>query len=567
MSSIKIQATERPIQKVFSTDFVFTIPLYQRPYAWTTEQAGELLEDLMTSLRDGKEPIDDVNPYFLGSIVLIKEKEDKPDSQVVDGQQRLTTLTILLAVLRTLLDPKYANALTNLLYEESDPFLGIPNRYRLTLAKRDAEFFKQYIQDEGGIIKLKNLSSAVLSDSCKNIKENALLFLKILEKLSDTELFRIGQYIIKRCFLVVVSTPDLDSAYRIFSVLNDRGLDLSLTDILKAEIIGKIADYQKEIYANKWDDIQENLGRDMFQNLFTHIRMIHQKSKQKESILKEIRQYVRPTDNPDKFIDEKLSPYANSYSDIIKKNYQHDKDVEKINSLFGWLKQVDNSDWTPPAILYLSQRYNEPDELVRFFIDLERLAAGLMIQRANISVRIERYGKLLSAIENGANLYTDDSPLQLTNQERRDILQVLDGDLYSIQRIRLLVLLRLDASLSEGEAAYRFPTTISVEHVLPQNPDSKSVWLSDFTNEEREKYIHRLGNLVLLSLKKNIEAKNYDFQKKKDTYFTSKTGVSPFALTTQVLQEHEWTPTVIERRQQNLIDVLKQVWRLQINTV
>ncbi len=99
MSTVKIQATEYPIQKVFSNDFVFTIPLYQRPYAWTTEQAGELLQDLIVSLGDGNEPIDDINPYFLGSIVLIKA--DKPDAQVVDGQQRLSTLTILLSALRT----------------------------------------------------------------------------------------------------------------------------------------------------------------------------------------------------------------------------------------------------------------------------------------------------------------------------------------------------------------------------------------------------------------------------------------------------------------------------------
>ncbi len=94
MSTVKIQATEYSISKVFSNDFVFTIPLYQRPYAWTTEQAGELLEDLITALGDGNKTIDEINPYFLGSIVLIKG--DKPDAQVVDGQQRLTTLTILI---------------------------------------------------------------------------------------------------------------------------------------------------------------------------------------------------------------------------------------------------------------------------------------------------------------------------------------------------------------------------------------------------------------------------------------------------------------------------------------
>lgn len=560
MSAVKIQATEYPIHKIFSNDFVFTIPLYQRPYAWTTEQAGELIEDLITSLGDGNEPIDEVNPYFLGSIVLIKG--DKPDAQVVDGQQRLSTLTILLAALRTLVQPQFANALTELLYEKPNPFRGTPARYRLTLAQRDAEFFKKYIQDEGGISKLKDLNSAAFSDSRKNIKENALLFLRRLEEVSEVQRFRLAQFITNQCFLVTVITPDLDSAYRIFSVLNERGLDLSLTDILKAEIIGPIPDAQKEAYNSKWEDTQEELGRDGFQNLFTHIRMISRKAKPSGSILKEFREYVRPTENPQHFINTTLCPLANALHKIKTASYQSDKRAEEVNKLFNQLNRIDNSDWIPPAILYLSHNDNNPDLLVQFFTDLDRLAAGLMIRRANINERIERYSRLLSAIERGEDLYTLDSPLQITSEEKNNILKMLDGDLYLTLKIRLYVLLRLDSALSEGEASYNF-SNITVEHVLPQNPASNSMWMKWFPSpEERERYVHRIGNLVLLSSGKNSQAQNYDFDLKKQKYFTTKTGVSPFALTTQVLKEQEWTPEVIEQRQKDLIGVLKKVWGL-----
>jgi len=560
MSLVKIHATEYPIYKVFSNDFVFTIPLYQRPYAWTTEQAGELLEDLLTALGEGNEPIDDINPYFLGSIVLIKG--DKPDAQVVDGQQRLTTLTILLAALRTLVQPQYGTHLTKLLYEEGDLFLDTPNRYRLTLAKRDADFFKEYIQNEGGISNLKDLNSAAISDSQKNIKENALLFLNYLENLSEYQRVRLTQFIIKQCFLVTVSTPDLDSAYRIFSVLNERGLDLSLTDILKAEIIGPIPDFQKEAYNSKWEDTQEELGRDGFQNLFTHIRMIYRKAKLSSSVLKEFREYVRPADNPQQFIDKTLCPLADALYIIKTATYQSDKRAEEVNKLFKQLNRIDNSDWIPPAILYLSRNQNQPDRLVEFFTDLDRLAAGLMIRRANINERLERYGRLIAVIERGEDLYTPDSPLQITSLEKNNILQMLDGDLYLIQKIRLYVLLRLDAALSEGEASYNF-SNVSVEHVLPQNPAPNSMWVKWFpSKEERERYVNRIGNLLLLSCGKNTQAQNYDFDLKKQKYFTTKTGVSPFALTTQVLNEQEWTPKVIERRQKELISVLKKVWRL-----
>ena len=560
MSAVKIQATDYPISKVFSNDFVFTIPLYQRPYAWTTEQAGELLEDLITALGDSDDKIDEINPYFLGNIVLIKG--DKRDAQVVDGQQRLTTLTILLAALRTSVSKEHIHILTKYLYEKDDFDPG-DNVYRLNLRERDAQFFKEYIQDEGGIEKLKNLHSAKLSDSRKNIKENTLLFVKRLQLFTNNQLLRLTQFIIKRCFLVVVSTPDIDSAYRIFSVINNRGMDLSHADILKAEIIGKIPLEQQDKYTTKWEELEEKLGRDIFKSLFSHIRMINVKSKPRESILKEFLNDIKPIHDPQQLIDKILIPLGEAFYDINNQAYHSDILSEKVNQFFRWLQLIDNSDWIPPAILYLARNYNNPELLVRFFTDLDRLASGLMIQRANINERIERYSKLLYAIEIGEDLYASHSPLQLKMEEKQYILKILNDDLYLMKKIRLYVLIRLDTALSEGKASYHFHN-ITIEHVLPQNPISNSVWANWFaTQEERDQYVNRIGNLVLLSSYKNSQAQNYDFELKKQKYFTTKTGVSNFALTTQVLMEKEWTPEVINKRQEQLIDRLKQVWRLQ----
>ncbi|YAF97932.1 MAG: HNH endonuclease family protein [Nodularia sp. CChRGM 3473] len=153
--------------------------------------------------------------------------------------------------------------------------------------------------------------------------------------------------------------------------------------------------------------------------------------------------------------------------------------------------------------------------------------------------------------------------LQLQPQEQEYIIKILNENLYLIKKIRLYVLLRLDSALSEGKASYHF-SNITVEHVLPQNPASNSEWMDWFpSQEEHEKYVQRIGNLVLLSSSKNSQAQNYDFETKKQKYFTTKAGICNFALTTQVLTEKEWTPEVIERRQKTLIDKLKEVWRLQ----
>ncbi len=147
MSKMNIHGSEYPIKKIFSDDFVFTIPLYQRAYAWTTEESEELLQDLMRAMDSYEASIDDLPPYFLGSIVLIKG--DEPLAEVIDGQQRLTTLTILLAALRSFIKSEYVEGLTSFLCEKGNAITGTPKRYRLRLRERDAQFFQKYIQDEG----------------------------------------------------------------------------------------------------------------------------------------------------------------------------------------------------------------------------------------------------------------------------------------------------------------------------------------------------------------------------------------------------------------------------------
>jgi uncharacterized protein with ParB-like and HNH nuclease domain len=134
MGRVSIDTQQCEIKKIFSDEFVFTIPRYQRPYAWTTEETGALLEDLLDAMGDSNQDVEETPPYFLGSIVLTKG--EKPDSEVIDGQQRLTTITILLAALRALIHSESARDLDHFLYEKANAFAGTPSRYRLREAKR-----------------------------------------------------------------------------------------------------------------------------------------------------------------------------------------------------------------------------------------------------------------------------------------------------------------------------------------------------------------------------------------------------------------------------------------------
>ena len=556
----EIKANEQNLNSVFSNNYFFEIPMYQRPYSWEEEQVSALLDDLLKA----KER-DDKSPYFLGSIVLVKN-EGNPQSDVIDGQQRLTTIAMLFCVLRELAEGNIKNSLDSRVRETGDILEGTKDRFRVNLRERDRKFFQEKVQESGALAQFLEMDKANFSDSQERIYENAKHLYREMSELDEKERTDFAIYVGQQCYLVVVATSDVSSAYRIFSVMNDRGLDLSPTDILKADLIGKIADNEQQTYGDKWEKIEEDLGRDDFRDLFSHIRMIYLQTRQQRTLQEEIQDSPKllkgiTGENAKKFIDEVIQPYADVFDVVSRASYESSSGAEKVNAYLEHLGRLDNFDWIPPAMSFFRRNLRDRDALIRFAKDLERLAYGLFIRRANINERANRYAEVLQAIEKNENLWQDDGPLQLKSGEKIEILSALNGPIYTQTRVRLPLLLRLDSLLADAGASYNRPV-ISVEHVLPQNPRQKSQWLEWFPEAvERANWTHRIANVVLLSWRKNASASNRDFDHKKQTYFQRK-GTTPFALTTQVVNEPKWTPDVLERRQRDLIGALKQEWRL-----
>ena len=320
-------------------------------------------------------------------------------------------------------------------------------------------------------------------------------------------------------------------------------------------------------YAERWEDLEEALGRDRFTELFSHIRMLFARSKARETIIKEFDTSVFSKTVPGQaFVDDVLVPYAEAFDTIVNCDYKSDHHAADINNLLRWLSRLDNFDWIPPAMLWFSKNGNDESAVLGFLKDLERLAASMLIRRVDITRRIERYGQLLAAIDSGTDLVGSGSPLQLSAEEQKKTVEELGGDLYLSTRVRSYVLLRLDSALSSGGATYDYPT-ISIEHVLPQEPGPFSGWAAAITYLDQERWVHKLANLVLLTRRKNSQASNYDFQTKKTLYFSGAGGTSPFVLTTQVMSEPLWTVDVLQRRQAFLIAKLASVWRLQATAV
>jgi hypothetical protein len=557
-----IEAHERVIGRIFSDDYAFEIPPYQRPYAWEIEQAGDLLTDLLDAMDNTKAS---GGVYFLGSIVLIKSP-GSPVAKVVDGQQRLTTLTILISVLRDLttdLELKFERRVY--VHQKASADKGTVDRYRLLLRERDQAFFLKHVQTLGATSTLPDPDK--LEGSQQRIAENGRLFHERLIAMDEERRNSLVAFLIQHCYLVVVAVPTADAARRIFTVLNARGLDLTATDILKADLLDRAGPAQEAGLAKRWESVELELGRDNFVELFGHIRMIFERDKARSALESAFKAVVPPfAGKPETFIADVLEPVADAYLLL--------GDPKEIRMRFGAeaakavrsLQRIDSKDWMAPALLRLwACQAGEAGTVAQFLIDLERTAYSLFVARADVNGRIARFAGVMDEFQPRPGRAAASSGLALTPEEQREFVEALGGPLYRKSRVCKPVLQRLDEALSSGGAEYD-DLVVSIEHVLPQTVDDGSEWAALFPDTvEREQWTHRLGNLVLLMRRINTRASNWPFARKKTEYFNGKDGMSPFPLTQGVQQSNTWGPDILRERQKALVARLCEVWRLPVS--
>lgn len=563
--SNKITGKEYPLSKIFSADFEYHIPGYQRPYAWTEEETGILFDDLYEFFQT-----EAVDNYFLGSIVLIKD-ENKPYADVIDGQQRLTTLSILFSVMANSFHTEaYRNNCKKYLQEEGNILEGIAAQPRIFLRDWDQDFFSKYIQDIQ-LDALVQIDPVTLDTEAKrHIQKNCtVLREKFSEVFNDeNDLLKFTQFILTRCFLVVVSTPNQESAFRVFSVMNSRGLDLLPTDIIKSMTIGKLPKDEEQKYTEKWEELENLTGRDGFNEVFTHTRTIFAKERPKKNLLDEFKEYVIKQTSPKSLVDEYLIPYTEAYVCLKNCEFSSTQNAEEINELLLWLNKTNNHDWMPPAIKFLTDHKNDSVYILWFIRKLERLASYLLVTAKDVNQRMERYKWILVEMESRPdnNLTAPLENIELTDWEKQQFIDALNGEIYSMTaKRRNYIIQRLDSFLSDGGATYN-TKLFTIEHVLPQHPSADSEWMKLWPDTQTQRFwLNKIANLVPLTRQRNSAAQNYDFNTKKIKYFQSKNGTSSYTLTTQVINIAAWTPEVVEARQKDLEEIFISKWDLKIS--
>ena len=346
----------------------------------------------------------DPAPYFLGSTVLIAETGSSTH-KVIDGQQRLTTLTILFCVLRELAQNKETkDSLDQRIRESADKFAGSKNRYRLQLRERDEEFFRDNVQEPGRIDRFLSQDLRHHSDARQLILASTRLLHTELSEKSEDERDKLAEFVIGHCYLVAVQAYDKDAAHRIFSVLNARGQDLLPTDILKADVIGGVPANAGEAYTKIWEDIEDELGRDRFLELFAHMFVIETGDRAHRELAKEFEEKALSKYTAIEFVDTVLSRYATAFQTVTQASYTSSRHAEDVNKFLGYLGRLlaDNFDWVPPAMAIFNRFESEPETLLKLMKGLDRLAYIMFITGVGRDARISRYAPAISAVKEGA---------------------------------------------------------------------------------------------------------------------------------------------------------------------
>jgi len=524
----------------------FVIPEYQRPYAWTDEQIETLFEDIWefaTTIGGLKNN----GSYFLGSIVSF-ENEDG-EQEIIDGQQRITSLFLLLRAIYTKLikgDDANTDAARNFI-GKIEPAIWRTDNLTGKVDYSDILLTSKVVDNAGNEILRKILETGEAEAKADdNYSKNYILFQKLYDKHCAESPLQIYDFIyalLNQAILLPIGADSQDTALTIFSTLNNRGLPLSDADIFKAKIYNHLKEDEKEDFITQWKALEKEAteANESIQRLFYYYMFyLRAKDNDVSSTTPGVRKYYL-TGKCERLYAEELMTDLNIVLNLWKViNTNHDIPEEswdnnpKIRKALDTLVSYPNEFWKYPVIIYyLTHRHdNNFDE--EFLLFLNKLAGELMtrfILFPTINAVKVDIMKLNAKIIKDAHPDFDFRPIDIDAVEDR--IKIAHRNI-----VRMLL-----KSYAYNHQEDLLPDNWQIEHILPQK------WQTSFFPNDEAKtvndMIEHIGNKTPFEKKLNIIASNGYFKKKQSEYQKSEIEVTKILVTSI---DNDWTLGNIEHR-------------------
>ncbi|WQY65324.1 DUF262 domain-containing protein [Helicobacter pylori] len=567
----KIDSYEWYLKDTLKKGLYHQIPIYQRPYQWTEENCEKLLDDLFFNYEDDRE-----SDYFCGSLVLVKsDPNSKTETyDIVDGQQRLSTFILLAKVLADLyngLDPEYLEYL-----QESwkDRYTERKRLSFNTIGSNAEDNFAYALEHFNDSQASKNKNNK------NNYLKNAICLKDYLMKKEIKNINSFIEWLYSNVKFITIICPNIDKALRIFNVLNARGLPLNATDIFKGELLKELAkeEDQKKL-VSRWNALNQKCSDNdlTMETLFSWYLTYLNPVTSREKMEKELVTWFNILNKPPLEYLKGVEDFYNAYCEILEMQDRHAhllsyKDDDYLHVILCASILHHYSDQDIEALKEL---------LVKFYYQ-DWVAGQTKSTRSqtccNIIIALKEKKSVRYIASIVVKKYLDDKNI---TQRFKENLQ--DNNLYtkfyfagkSVKKNSWLkpVLILVEYFVSDDPKPKRIQMdkNLHVEHILPQQPGSSSQWVKDFSEEERGLYTHSLANLTLLGGTKNAQASNLDFKDKKKIYMGEEIKLNkkkPFKvmtcykMTIDVAQYTGWTPKSLEKRKEELIQIIESVLAL-----
>jgi hypothetical protein len=550
-----IAAEVQRIREIFSATTDIRVPPFQRSYAWEDEETEILIKDLLDAFRHN-------TTYFLGAIVVIRPRNRGP-SDVVDGQQRLTTLTIILAVLRDLSASTDEQALIHtMIGHEKLTVWGGGQRWRITLNTADTPFFRENVQERKATQHQDDIRAAARegSESQARLAAAVNMMYDYLSVMEPEERSRFALWVLDEITLVRVRVSEYSVAYKVFQSLNHRGRPLSDHDILKSALFERAGFTVDEarVQSERWNAYTVRLGDRGFGDMLKQVRSIYDRDGASDMVTDLIAAII-PRGGFRTFLNEQLPRFVEAYDIIVNGKSIGTKLGAEALRRITFLRSIHHESWRAPAIAYLVDHAHDKDETDRFFVALDRLAYTLQYSVNNREYRHKRYRRILVAMDEPGALFSEKGPLKLTERERTDMLDRLRGRFPNFKQRRAL-LMRISAAI-EGGIPLDPKTDCTVEHILPRTPSKGSDWYDEWSKaRDREDLTECIGNFTLLTHAENQEADRKSFLEKLPIFFRN--GEASYAYSNDLKDRTRWTPEDVRERREALIQRLSRDWGL-----
>ncbi|MBK6704819.1 MAG: DUF262 domain-containing protein [Caulobacteraceae bacterium] len=521
------------------------VPRYQRPYTWTEREVRELIQDLWRAHKRS------ATFYFIGQIVLVK---NHGKLEVSDGQQRLATLTMMLAYARDRLHGR-AKQYQTLIMDGNTP--------RLLLREEDQNFYLGFVQEPGHMQELAR--HAEIGVDSKDLIANAARTIesemsKIVE---DRDLDAFMSYIARACTLNVVDADERGCAQTVFNTLNKRGSPLSGADIIKSDLLENsgLSNDEANKAARQWEQTEDLFERENFARLLYMMPfLLTGEPMLSPGDLASFRTAVERAGGVRVFLFEQLPRYAHALRAIFAGSIDVGPASAEVNRRVALMKEVQEWDWAPCAIAFLAKHASEPERARRFFQALDRFTFACELAVVENREREGRYANIIKYVSDEKILYTGENrqrALLLTEGEQMKFFHTLNRSRRR-DRSRRLLLMRLEAAMPGGRIV-RMTDDATVEHVLPKN--GGPWWNERFPDPAlRNELANLLGNLTLLTYDQNAAADVRPYPEKRKVYFDTNAPI--LALTKDIAPIEDWSLQAIEERHERLVRILSEDWGL-----